>query len=76
MLGGRVSGRRPSGTLSQREREIAELVAIGKTNQQIGDALFISAKTVETHLSCIFTKLGVRSRAAVGSRLVEESHNS
>lgn len=76
MLGGRVSGRRPSGTLSQREREIAELVAMGKTNQKIADALFMSPKTVEAHLSRIFTKLGVRSRAAVGSRLAEEGHNS
>jgi ATP/maltotriose-dependent transcriptional regulator MalT len=75
MLGGRVSGR-CSGTLSQREREIAELVAIGKTNQKIAEALFMSPKTVEAHLSRIFTKLGVRSRAAVGSRLAEESRNS
>ncbi|MGH3822954.1 MAG: helix-turn-helix transcriptional regulator [Pseudonocardiaceae bacterium] len=76
MLGGRVSGRRPSGTLSQREREIAELVAIGKTNQKIAEALVISPKTVEAHLSRIFSKLGVRSRAAVGSRLAGESHNT
>jgi DNA-binding NarL/FixJ family response regulator len=76
MLGGRVSGQQPSGTLSQREREIAELVATGKTNQKIADALFISPKTVETHLARIFTKLGVCSRAAVGSRLAEENHNS
>jgi ATP/maltotriose-dependent transcriptional regulator MalT len=76
MLGGRVSGRRPSDTLSQREREIAELVAIGKTNQTIAEALFMSPKTVEAHLSRIFIKLGVRSRAAVGSRLAEEGHNS
>jgi DNA-binding CsgD family transcriptional regulator/tetratricopeptide (TPR) repeat protein len=77
MLGGRVSGRRPSDmVLSQRERQIAELVAIGTTNQQIAEALFMSPKTVETHLSRIFTKLGVRSRAAVGLRLTGESHNS
>lgn len=76
MLGGRVSGRRSAGTLSQREREVAELVATGKTNQKIAEALFMSPKTVEAHLTRIFTKLGVQSRAAVGSRLAEEGHNS
>jgi DNA-binding CsgD family transcriptional regulator len=74
-LGGRVSGPRPSGMLSQREREVAELVAMGNTNQQIAEALFMSPKTVEAHLSRIFIKLGLRSRAAVGSRLAEESPN-
>lgn len=73
-VGGRDSGRQP-GTLSQREREIAELVAKGKTNLQIADALSVSPKTVEAHLARIFTKLGVRSRAAIGSRLAEEGHN-
>ncbi|MGH3798596.1 MAG: helix-turn-helix transcriptional regulator [Pseudonocardiaceae bacterium] len=76
MLGGRVSGRRSSGTLSQREREIAELVTTGKTNREIAEVLFMSPKTVEAHLSRIFAKLGVRSRAAVGSRLAEERHDS
>ncbi|MGH3928910.1 MAG: ATP-binding protein [Pseudonocardiaceae bacterium] len=74
-LGGR-SGRAPSGTLSQREREVAELVATGKTNQQIAEVLFMSRKTVEAHVTRILDKLGVRSRAAIGSRLTVEDHNS
>ncbi|HEU0089950.1 MAG TPA: AAA family ATPase [Pseudonocardiaceae bacterium] len=76
MLGGRASGPQSPGTLSHREREIAELVAVGKTNREIAEALFMSPKTVEAHLSRIFAKLGVRARAAIGSRLAEEGHHS
>jgi DNA-binding CsgD family transcriptional regulator len=51
--------------LSPREREIARMVAKGRTNQAIADVLGISAWTVSTHLRRIFTKLGVNSRAAM-----------
>jgi DNA-binding NarL/FixJ family response regulator len=57
------------GVLSPRELEIAELVTIGKTNRQIAAELFLSEKTVETHLSHVFAKLGVGSRAAVAAEL-------
>ena len=57
------------GALSPREREIAELVTVGKTNRQIAAELFLSEKTVETHLSHVFAKLGVSSRAAVAAEL-------
>jgi DNA-binding NarL/FixJ family response regulator len=57
--GGGVSG------LSRREQEVARLVREGHTNQQIAEKLFISVRTVETHLSHIFTKLGVTSRVGV-----------
>ena len=49
--------------LSGREREIAELVAQGRTNREIGAELFLSEKTVEGHLTRVFAKLGVGSRA-------------
>lgn len=64
-------GRAESGVaaLSGREREVAELVAEGRTNRQVASTLFISEKTVETHLSRIFAKLGVHSRAAVASAI-------
>ncbi|MGH8896461.1 MAG: helix-turn-helix transcriptional regulator [Egibacteraceae bacterium] len=52
-------------SLTARELEVVELVATGKTNRAIAAALYISEKTVETHLSHVFTKLGVSSRAAV-----------
>jgi DNA-binding CsgD family transcriptional regulator len=67
---GRRSGaERGPGALSRREREIAELVAEGRTNKEIAAALFISEKTVEKHLSHVFEKLDVRRRAAVGNAL-------
>jgi DNA-binding CsgD family transcriptional regulator len=53
------------GTLTQREREIAQLVAARKTNKEIARALDISARTVGTHLSNVFQKLGVDSRGAL-----------
>jgi pimeloyl-ACP methyl ester carboxylesterase/DNA-binding CsgD family transcriptional regulator len=49
--------------LTTREREILDLVAGGATNQQIGDSLFISEKTVRNHLTAIFDKIGVSSRS-------------
>jgi DNA-binding NarL/FixJ family response regulator len=51
--------------LTGRELEIAERVALGRTNREIAGDLFLSQKTVEGHLAHVFTKLGVSSRAAV-----------
>ena len=58
---------RPSRTsgnngLSEVEELVAGLAADGLTNRQIGERLFISARTVETHLTHVFTKLGVKNR--------------
>jgi len=58
-------------TLSRREREIAELVAAGRTNKQIAATLFISENTVESHLRRVFSKLGVSKRAALAAALTE-----
>ncbi len=55
--------------LSRRELEVARLVAEGKTNREIAAELFLSNRTVESHLSRVFAKLGVSSRAAVGAVL-------
>lgn len=63
---GRTSG--PHG-LSRREHEVANLIAEGYTNQQIAEKLFLSIRTVETHVSHIFAKLGVKSRVGVVSML-------
>ncbi|WP_147917769.1 response regulator [Ruania zhangjianzhongii] len=50
--------------LSEREREVLALVAAGRTNAQVGAALFVGAATVKTHLQHIFAKLGASDRAA------------
>jgi DNA-binding NarL/FixJ family response regulator len=51
--------------LSGRELEIADRVALGATNREIAQELFLSQKTVEGHLTSVFAKLGVSSRAEV-----------
>jgi predicted ATPase/DNA-binding CsgD family transcriptional regulator len=53
------------GPLSRREMEVAELVADGATNAQVAARLFISERTVESHLASIFNKLGVDTRLQV-----------
>ncbi len=52
-----------SSRLSIREIEVLQLVAAGRSNAEIADELFISLRTVTTHLTHIFAKLGVESRA-------------
>ncbi len=54
-----------SPTLSRREREVAALVARGRTNREIGDQLGISDRTVESHIEHVRQKLGLGSRAEV-----------
>lgn len=54
---------RAAGALSPRENEVLTLVAAGKSNRAIGGELFISEKTVARHVSNIFKKLGLSSRA-------------
>ena len=48
--------------LTPSERRVAELAAAGKTNREIAQSLFVTQKTVETHLGHVYDKLGVRSR--------------
>jgi DNA-binding NarL/FixJ family response regulator len=58
-----VSSGRPHG-LTPRELQVLRLVATGKTNKAIATELFVSEKTIDRHVSNIFTKLDVPSRAA------------
>ena len=52
-------------SLSAREIEIIELVAEGLTNQEIADRLTISKRTVDNHVSNVFTKTGSKNRVAL-----------
>jgi DNA-binding CsgD family transcriptional regulator len=60
---GRFGGRRREEGLTAAERRVAALVAEGRTNREVAAALFLGERTVETHLSHVYAKLGVRSRA-------------
>lgn len=51
--------------LSERELEIIALVAEGLTNQEIADRLTISKRTVDNHVSNVFTKTGAKNRVAL-----------
>jgi HD-GYP domain-containing protein (c-di-GMP phosphodiesterase class II)/DNA-binding CsgD family transcriptional regulator len=59
--------------LSERELEVSQLLARGKSNKEIGALLHISPRTVQIHVARIFDKLGVRSRAGAAIWLIE--HN-
>ena len=65
----RIGGRVAAGELTETERRIAELVAQGRSNKDVAAQLFITARTVEGHLTRIYEKLGVRSRAELAHRL-------
>ncbi len=76
--GGGTAARR-SGTgagavaaLSERELQVARLIVDRRTNPEIAAELFLSTKTVESHVRNLFHKLGVRSRADV-ARVVEQA---
>ncbi len=64
LAGVRAGGSRTEAPLdlTERERDVAALVAQGRTNKQVAAELYISAKAVEYHLGNIFPKLGIRSR--------------
>ncbi|MDR7422269.1 MAG: response regulator transcription factor [Armatimonadota bacterium] len=61
--GGRDDDRRRYDGLTERERQVVRLIANGKTNREIAEALHISVKTVETHRTHIMEKLDLHDRA-------------
>jgi DNA-binding NarL/FixJ family response regulator len=73
-LGGGQPGRPAADAfaLTGRERDVLELLALGRTNREIGETLFISEKTASVHVSNLIAKLGVanRTEAAAKARAV------
>jgi DNA-binding NarL/FixJ family response regulator len=59
------------GGLTAREREVAGLVAQGKSNRAIAEELVVGVSTVEAHIAHIFTKLGFSSRAQIAAWAVD-----
>lgn len=58
-------------SLTSRERQVAGLAAQGHTVRQIGERLLIGEHTVETHLSNVYAKLGVRTKSELVGRRSE-----
>jgi DNA-binding CsgD family transcriptional regulator len=66
---GRIGGRRREEGLTPAERRVAVLVAEGRTNREVAAALFLAERTVASHLSHVYAKLGVRSRTELAREL-------
>jgi DNA-binding NarL/FixJ family response regulator len=62
-------------SLAPTEREVARLVAEGATNRDIGRKLVMSVNTVKTHVSHIYTKLDITSRAQLGALLSRNEYS-
>ena len=58
--------------LTPRESEVANHVTMGASNREIAAVLFLSEKTIESHLGRIYAKLGVHSRSALTAIVVRE----
>jgi DNA-binding CsgD family transcriptional regulator len=67
----RVGSRPVADELTPTEARVAELVASGLTNREVAAAAFMSLKTVEANLTRIYRKLGIRSRAQLGTTLAQ-----
>jgi DNA-binding CsgD family transcriptional regulator len=66
---GRIGGRKREEGLTPAERRVAALVAEGRTNREVAAALFLTERTVASHLSHVYAKLGVRSRTELARQL-------
>ena len=69
----RIGGRTRNAGLTASEAQVAALVVAGKANKATAAALFVTAGTVEAHLSRIYAKLGIRSRNELRAALAEQT---
>lgn len=67
-LGRRAAGQLERAGLTRRELEVVRLVAVGRTNREIGQELFLSARTVEMHVGNVLAKLDCRTRTEVAHK--------
>jgi len=58
-----VKKNKAQGLLSERESEVLRLVALGMSNKEVAEELFLSQRTVKAHLTSVFNKLNVASRS-------------
>jgi DNA-binding CsgD family transcriptional regulator len=70
-LSSKQAAKQAFGGLTAREREIAALIAQGKFNREIADALVVSERTIETHVSNIMFKLNFTSRRQIANWAIE-----
>jgi DNA-binding CsgD family transcriptional regulator len=66
---GRIGGRTRIEGLTPAERRVAALVATGRTNAEVAASLFLAERTVASHLTRVYSKLGVRSRTELSQKL-------
>lgn len=71
-----ATARTGSGSLTASERRIAELAAQSRTNTEIAELLHLARRTVETHLTSAYRKLGIRRRAELGAALTDAGSRS
>jgi DNA-binding CsgD family transcriptional regulator len=73
---GHIGGRTRIEGLTAAERRVAALVMEGRTNREVAAALFLSERTVETHLTHVYAKLGIRSRGQLAIGLARHEQGS
>ena len=78
LAGGRPRRTRTSGprALTEAQQQVAHLASTGCTNRQIAEELFVTIKTVETHLGAVYRKLGISSRDELAGVLGTAPHDS
>ena len=72
---GAIGGRTRSEGLTPAERRVADLVADGRTNAEVAATLFLAERTVASHLTHVYAKLGVRSRTELARKLADGTRN-